>query len=163
MALFTKAILEGRPIDVFNHRKMERDFTYIDGSVEGVVRVLDKIPTPNPSSDRSAPDIVSSVAPYRLYNIGSDGPVELMTFIETVENATGEEAVMNMLPMEAGHVLATHADIADLRQTVGFGPNTPLKEGVEKFVAWFKTHYGAARSQAEVEKEVKVLSKEFSH
>jgi UDP-glucuronate 4-epimerase len=162
MALFTTAILEGRPIDVFNHGKMKRDFTYIDDIVEGVVRVLDKIPTPNPSFDRLAPDTVSSVAPYRLYNIGSDEPIELMTFIETIENAVGEKAVMNMLPMEAGDLLATHADIADLRQTVGFGPNTPLKEGVEKFVAWFKAYYGAAKLQRGIENEAKVLTKGFS-
>jgi UDP-glucuronate 4-epimerase len=162
-ALFTKAILDGRPIDVFNHGKMKRDFTYIDDIVEGVVRVLDKIPAHNPSFDRSAPDIASSVAPYRLYNIGNDEPVELMTFIDTVENAVGKKAVRNMLPMQAGDVAATHADIADLRQSVGFGPHTPLKEGVEKFVAWFKTYYGAARSHGGIEKEVKVLSKGFSH
>jgi UDP-glucuronate 4-epimerase len=163
MTLFTKAILEGRPIDVFNHGKMQRDFTYIDDIVDGVVCVLDKIPTPNPSLDRSAPDIINSVAPYRLYNIGGDEPVELMTFIEAVENAVGEKAVMNMLPMQAGDVLKTHADMTDLREMVGLGPSTPLKEGVERFVAWFKTYYGAARSHGGVEKEVKVLSKGSSH
>jgi UDP-glucuronate 4-epimerase len=162
MALFTKAILEGRPIDVFNHGKLKRDFTYIDDIVEGVVRVLDKIPAPNPSCDRLGPDTASSPAPYRLYNIGGDEPVELMTFIEAVENAVGEKAVMNMLPMQAGDVLATHADMADFGQAVGFGPHTPLKEGVEKFVAWFKAYYGAARSHVGFEKEVKVLSKGFA-
>jgi UDP-glucuronate 4-epimerase len=151
-SLFTKAIIEGRPIDVFNHGKMQRDFTYIDDIVEGVVRVLDRIPMPDPSFDPSAPDAASSDAPYRLYNIGNDMPVELMTLIETIENAVGKKAVRNMLPMQAGDVVATHADIEDLRQAVGFVPHTPLKEGVEKFAAWFKAYYGAARSQGEIGK-----------
>ena len=146
-SLFTRAILEGRPIDVFIHGKMQRDFTNIDDIVEGVVRVLDKIPMPNPSFDRSAPDPASSDAPYRLYNIGNDRPVELATFIESIETAVGKKAVMNMLPMQAGDVVDTHADIEDLCQAVGFVPRTPLKEGVEKFAAWFKTYYGAPRSQ----------------
>jgi UDP-glucuronate 4-epimerase len=152
MSLFTKAILEGRPIDVFNHGKMQRDFTYIDDIVEGVVRVLDRIPLPNPSFDRYAPDAASSDAPYRLYNIGNHKPVELMTFIETIENSIGKKAVKNMLPMQAGDVVATHADIEDLCQAVGFVPHTPLKEGVEKFAAWFKAYYGAATSQSDVAK-----------
>jgi UDP-glucuronate 4-epimerase len=151
-SLFTKAILEGRPIDVFNHGKMQRDFTYIDDIVEGVVRVLDRIPMPNPAFDRSAPDAGSSDAPYRLYNIGNHKPVELITFIDTIENAVGKKAVKNMLPMQAGDVVATHADIEDLRQAVGFVPHTPLKEGVEKFAAWFKAYYPAARSQDEIAK-----------
>jgi UDP-glucuronate 4-epimerase len=151
-SLFTKAILEGRPVDVFNHGKMQRDFTYIDDIVEGVVRVLDRIPLPNPSFHRYAPDAASSDAPYRLYNIGNHNPVELMTFIETIENAVGKKAIKNMLPMQAGDVVATHADIEDLRQAVCFVPRTPLKEGVEKFVAWFKAYYGAATSQGEVAK-----------
>jgi UDP-glucuronate 4-epimerase len=151
-SLFTRAILEGKPIDVFNHGKMQRDFTYIDDIVEGVVRVLERIPVPNPSFDRSAPDAASSDAPYRLYNIGNDTPVELMKFIETIENAVGKKSVKNMLPMQAGDVAATHADIEDLRQAVGFAPHTPLKEGVEKFAAWFKDYYGVATSQGEVAK-----------
>lgn len=150
--LFTKAILESRPIDVFNYGKMQRDFTYIDDIVEGVVRVLDRIPMPNPSFNRSAPDAASSDVPYRLYNIGSDKPVELIILIETIENAVGKKAVRNMLPMQAGDVVATHADIEDLRQAVDFVPRTPLKEGVEKFAAWFKAYYGAARSQGETGK-----------
>jgi UDP-glucuronate 4-epimerase len=151
-SLFTKAILEGRPIDVFNHGKMQRDFTFIDDIVEGVVRVLDKIPLPDPSFDRDAPDAASSDAPYRLYNIGNHKPVELMTYIDTIEKAVGKRAIKNMLPMQAGDVVATHADIEDLRQAVGFVPYTPLKEGVEKFAAWFKAYYRAARSQGEVAK-----------
>ena len=161
-SLFTRAILEGRPIDVFNHGKMQRDFTYIDDIVEGVVRILDRIPMPNPSFDRSVPDAASSDAPYRLYNIGNDKPVELMTFIETIENAVGKKTVRNLLPMQAGDVVATHADIEDLRQAVGFAPHTPLKEGVEMFAAWFKAYYGVAKIQSEVKKEVKV-HKGFAH
>ncbi len=151
-SLFTRAILEGRPIEVFNHGKMQRDFTYIDDIVEGVLRVLDRIPVPNPAFDRSAPDAASSDVPYRLYNIGNDKPVELMTFIEAIENAVGKKAVKNMLPMQAGDVVATHADIEELRQAVGFVPRTPLKEGVEKFVAWFKAYDGAIRRQREIAK-----------
>ena len=141
-SLFADAILNGRPIDVFNQGKMQRDFTYIDDIVEGVVRVLDKVATPSPSFDRDAPDAASSYAPYRIYNIGNHEPVELMTFIETIENAAGRKAVKNMLPMQAGDVVATYADIEELRQAVGFTPHTPLKEGVAKFVAWFKEYYG---------------------
>lgn len=140
-SLFTGAILEGRPIDVFNQGKMQRDFTYIDDIVEGVVRVLDKIPEPDPFFDRSAPDAASSDAPYRLYNIGNHQPVELMSFIEAIENAVGKKAVKNMLPMQAGDVTATYADIEELRRAVGFAPHTQLNEGVEKFVAWFKDYY----------------------
>ncbi len=142
-SLFADAILNGRPIDVFNQGKMQRDFTYIDDIVEGVVRVLDKVATPSPSFDRDAPDAASSYAPFRIYNIGNHEPVELMTFIETIENAAGRKAVKNMLPMQAGDVVATYADIEELRQAVGFAPHTPLKEGVAKFVAWFREYYGA--------------------
>jgi UDP-glucuronate 4-epimerase len=151
-SLFTKAILEGSPVDVFNHGKMQRDFTYIDDIVEGVVRVLDRIPVYNPAFDRSVPDAASSDAPYRLYNIGNHKPVELMTFIETIENALSKKAVKNMLPMQAGDVLATHADIEGLRQAVGFVPHTSLIEGVEKFVAWFNDYYECARSKGEAAK-----------
>jgi UDP-glucuronate 4-epimerase len=162
MSLFTKAILEGRPVDVFNHGKMQRDFTYIDDIVQGVVRVLDKTPELAISFDRSARDAASSDAPYRLYNIGNDKPVDLMTFIETIENAVGRKALKNMLPMQPGDVVATHADIEDLRRAVGFEPRTPLKEGVEKFVAWFKSYYGTAMCQDEAGTEVKVQTG-FSH
>jgi UDP-glucuronate 4-epimerase len=152
ISLFTKAILEDKPIDVFNHGKMQRDFTYIDDIVEGVVRVLDRVPVRDPSFDRTAPDAASSDAPYRLYNIGNDTPVELMTFIETIENAVGKKAIIKMLPMQAGDVSATHADIADLHHAVGFAPRTPLKEGVEKFVAWFKDYHGVATNQEGIAK-----------
>jgi UDP-glucuronate 4-epimerase len=152
-SLFARAILEGRPIDVFNHGKMQRDFTYIDDIVDGVVRIMDTIPLPNPSFDRSAPDAGNSSAPYRIYNIGNHNPVELMTFIETIENALGKKVGKNMLPMQAGDVVATYADIEDLRQAVGFVPRTPLKEGVEKFAAWFTAYYGTSRSPGEVGRE----------
>lgn len=142
-SLFTSAILEGRPIDVFNEGRMRRDFTYIDDIVEGVVRVLDKTAQRDPAFDCAAPDPAASYAPYRLYNIGNHEPVELMTFIETIENAVGKKAVKNLLPMQAGDVEATYADIDDLRAAVGFSPATPLAEGVAKFVAWYKAYYNS--------------------
>jgi len=140
-SLFTDAILAGRPIDVFNEGKMQRDFTYIDDIVEGVVRVLDHIATPDPAFDQTAPDAATSYAPYRLYNIGNHEPVELMTFIETIETALGKQAIKNLLPMQAGDVCATYADIEGLTAAVGFAPKTPLKEGIEKFVAWYREYY----------------------
>jgi UDP-glucuronate 4-epimerase len=142
-SLFTSAILAGRPIDVFNEGRMRRDFTYIDDIVEGVVRVLDKTAQRDPAFDCAAPDPAASYAPYRLYNIGNHEPVELMTFIETIENAVGKKAVKNLLPMQAGDVEATYADIDDLRAAVGFSPATPLAEGVAKFVAWYKAYYNS--------------------
>ena len=141
-SLFTSAILEGRTIDVYNHGKMQRDFTYVDDIVEGVVRVLDKPATPNPVFDTANPDPSTSYAPYRIYNIGNHEPVELMTFIETIEKAVGRKADKNMLPMQDGDVLATYADTASLQQAVGFSPRTPLKDGVSKFVAWYSDYYG---------------------
>ena len=140
-SLFAGAILEGRPINVFNEGKMQRDFTYIDDIVEGVVRVLDRVAAPNPDFDRAAPAAASSDAPYRLYNIGNHQPVELMTFIETIENAMGKKADKKMLPMQDGDVVATYADIDDLQQAVGFAPQTPLPEGIAKFVNWYKAYF----------------------
>jgi UDP-glucuronate 4-epimerase len=145
-SLFTSAILEGRPIDVFNEGKMRRDFTYVDDIVEGVVRVLDKVPAGDPSFDTARPDPASSYAPYRLYNIGNHEPVELMTFIGAIETAIGRQAVKNMLPMQAGDVVATYADIEDLRAAVGFAPSTPLETGIGRFVGWYKSYYGARAS-----------------
>ncbi len=138
--LFTSAILEGRPIDVFNHGKMRRDFTFIDDIAEGTVRVLDHVATPNPDFDSDSPDAGSSRAPYRVYNIGNHQPVELMTFIETIEQALGQKAKKNFLPMQAGDVLATYADIEALRHNVGFEPKTPLAEGIARWVAWFREY-----------------------
>ena len=143
-SLFASAILEGRPINVFNQGQMQRDFTYIDDIVEGVVRVLDLVATPNPAFDRAAPDAASSDAPFRIYNIGNHQPVELMTFIETIEKAIGKPALKNMLPMQDGDVVATYADIDDLHRAVGFTPQTPLAEGIAKFVAWYKDYAKAS-------------------
>ncbi len=140
-SLFAGAILRGEPIDVFNQGKMQRDFTYIDDIVEGVIRILDRVATPNPAFDTNAPDPGTSYAPYRVYNIGNHEPVELMTFIETIERAAGKQAVKNFLPMQAGDVVATYADVADLKRDVGFEPRTPLAEGIEKFVAWYRGYY----------------------
>ncbi|BCS52420.1 NAD-dependent epimerase [Geobacter sp. SVR] len=139
--LFTKAILEGRPIDVFNEGKMRRDFTYIDDIVEGVVRVTDKTATANPAWRGDAPDPGSSYAPYRIYNIGNNTPVELMHFIETLERCLGKAAVKNLLPMQTGDVPATHADVDDLMRDVSFAPATPLEEGIGRFVEWYRWYY----------------------
>lgn len=144
-SLFTKAILEGRPIDVFNHGRMRRDFTYVDDIVEGVVRVLDNPASPNENFDSSAPDPSSSNAPYRIFNIGNHQPVELMTFIETIENALGKKAAKNFLPMQAGDVVATFAETSDLRKTFGFEPSTSLTAGIEKFISWYIEYYGSRK------------------
>ncbi len=139
--LFTSAILEGRPIEVFNHGRMRRDFTYIDDIAEGTVRVLDQIARPNPDFRTDAPDPGSSHAPYRVYNIGNHQPVELLTFIGTLEQALGRQARKNFLPMQPGEVVATYADIEDLRRDVGFEPKTSLKEGIARWVAWYKDYH----------------------
>jgi len=139
--LFTKAILHGRPIDVFNFGKMQRDFTYIDDIVEGVVRVMGKTPVPNPGWSGKAPDPGSSLAPYKLYNIGNNQPVELMRFIEVLEQQLGRKAEKNMLPLQPGDVPATWADVDDLVRDVGFKPSTLIEEGLERFVAWYRSYY----------------------
>jgi UDP-glucuronate 4-epimerase len=139
--LFTKAILEGKPIDVFNFGKMQRDFTYIDDIVEGVVRVIDRIPGPNPEWSGDRPDPSISYAPYKLYNIGNNKPVELMHFIEVLEDCLGKKAEKNLLPIQAGDVPATYADVDDLIKDVGFKPSTPIEEGIKKFVEWYKAYY----------------------
>lgn len=138
---FTKAIIEGKPIDVFNYGKMKRDFTYIDDIVEGVVRVMNKIPQPNPDWDRKNPDPGSSYAPYKLYNIGNNNPVELIRFIKILETNIGKEAQKNMLPMQQGDVPITYANIDDLINDVGFKPSTLLDEGIRKFVEWYRSYY----------------------
>ena len=138
--LFTSAILEGRPIDVFNHGKMQRDFTYVEDIAEGTVRAMDRVAAPNMDFNSDKPDPGSSRAPYRVYNIGNHQPVELMTFIETIEKALGREAQKNFLPMQAGDVLATYADIDDLRRDVGFEPKTLLFEGIARWTAWFREY-----------------------
>jgi UDP-glucuronate 4-epimerase len=139
--LFTKAILQGRPIDVFNFGKMQRDFTYVDDIVEGVVRVMGKTPEPNLGWSGKAPDPGTSLAPYKIYNIGNNQPVELMRFIEVLEQQLGRKAEKNMLPMQPGDVPATWADVDDLVRDVGFKPNTRIEEGLERFVAWYRSYY----------------------
>ena len=139
--LFTKAILEGRPIKVFNHGRMQRDFTYIDDIVEGVVRVMHRLPAPNPDWRGDAPDPGTSYAPYRNYNIGNNSPVELLDFIGAIENALGMKARKEMLPMQPGDVPATYADIDDLMRDVDFKPDTPIEKGIAKFVAWYRDYY----------------------
>ncbi|HEX8979660.1 MAG TPA: NAD-dependent epimerase [Parasulfuritortus sp.] len=140
--LFTSAILEDRPIDVFNMGKMRRDFTYIDDIAEGTVRVLDRIAAPNPAFDTDAPDPGSSYAPFKVYNIGNHEPVELMTFIKTIEDALGKEAQKNFLPMQNGDVVATYADVEELKKDVGFEPRTPLAEGIANWAAWYRNYHG---------------------
>lgn len=136
--LFTKAILEGQPIKVFNQGRMRRDFTYIDDIVEGIIRVLNHIPQPNPdySSDLGSPG--SSAAPYKIYNIGNNQPVELLRFIEVLEDCLGVKAQKQMLPMQPGDVPATYADIEELSRDVGFKPSTPIEVGLSRFVDWYR-------------------------
>jgi UDP-glucuronate 4-epimerase len=130
--IFTRAILEGRPIDVFNHGRMVRDFTYIDDIAEGVVRTLDRVATPDPAQ---------SPAPYRVFNIGNHDPVLLMDFIDAIERMTGRTAQKNFLPMQPGDVPATHADVSALSAWTGFTPGTPVAVGIERFVRWFREYY----------------------
>ena len=139
--LFTKAILNDEPIDVFNHGKMRRDFTYIDDIVEGVIRVTDKVAEPNPNWSGDKPDPGTSPAPYRLYNIGNNNPVELMDFIGAIEKALGKTAKKNMLPLQAGDVPETFADIVDLIDQVNFKPSTEMSLGMEQFLSWFIDYY----------------------
>ena len=139
--LFTKAILQGKPIDVFNYGKMQRDFTYIDDIIEGVVRVMDKVPEPGGNSDGVNPDPGSGSGPYRVYNIGNNHPVELVKFIEVLEHCLGKKAEKILLPMQPGDVPATFADVDDLLRDVGFRPSTPLEVGVKRFVDWYRTYY----------------------
>ncbi len=142
MFLFTRAILAGESIPVYNHGRMQRDFTYIDDIVEGVVRVLDRIPAADPDWSSAAPDPATSYIPYRLYNIGNHSPVELLTFIEHLESALGRTAEKELLPLQPGDVPATYADVDDLQRDVGFAPGTPLATGIERFVAWYRDYYG---------------------
>jgi len=140
--LFAKAISEGRPIKVFNHGRHKRSFTYIDDIVEGVVRTLDVVPGPSASWNGQQPDPASSgVAPYRIYNIGHERPVQLMHFIELLEQNLGKKAVMEMLPLQAGDVPDTEADVSDLIANVGYRPVVAVEEGVAKFVAWYRDYY----------------------
>ncbi|MBT0962309.1 NAD-dependent epimerase [Denitromonas iodatirespirans] len=139
--LFTKATLEGRPIDVFNHGKMQRDFTYVDDIVEGVIRVLDHTAEPDPEFNADQPDPGRSKAPFRVFNIGNHSPVQLMDYIGAIESALGMEAKKNFLPMQDGDVPATYADTSELNAWTGFQPGTPVKEGVARFVAWYREYF----------------------
>jgi UDP-glucuronate 4-epimerase len=147
MALFkfTKGILAGEAIPVFNEGKMVRDFTYVDDIVEGVVRTVDNPPKPNPKWNAADPNPATSSAPWRLFNIGNSQPVELMTYIRAIETATGKKAKLDLLPMQAGDVLATHADTSALESVTGFKPATPVEEGVRRFVDWYREYYRIAR------------------
>ncbi|MGD9206538.1 MAG: NAD-dependent epimerase, partial [Desulfobacterales bacterium] len=139
--LFTKAILENKPIQVFNHGKMQRDFTYIDDIIEGVVRVMGRLPAANPDWSGDAPDPGTSYAPYKLYNIGNNNPVQLIKFIEVIEAALGKRATKEFMDLQPGDVVATYADVDDLTQDVGFKPATPIEVGVARFVEWYKQFY----------------------
>jgi UDP-glucuronate 4-epimerase len=139
--LFTKAILEGKPIDVFNHGKMQRDFTYVDDIVEGVVRVLDRPPASDPNWSSQAPDPATSSAPYRVYNIGNHKPVALLRVIELLEQALGKKAEKHLQPLQPGDVPATYADVDDLVKHVAFKPDTPIEIGIRRFVEWYRGYY----------------------
>jgi UDP-glucuronate 4-epimerase len=140
--LFTRAILADEPIKVFNQGNLERDFTYIDDIIEGVVNIMDRIPSGNPQWNSDNPDPGTSKVAYRLYNIGNNQPVPLMEFIETIENVLGKKAKKEFLPMQPGDVPSTFADVKDLESDIGFKPNTPIKKGIEKFMEWYLDYYG---------------------
>lgn len=144
MALFafTRKILAGEPIDIFNNGDHARDFTYIDDIAAGVVHALDRVAAPNPAWSGDKPDPATSAAPYRLYNIGNNSPVELMHFVECIEKELGREAIKNFLPMQPGDVPMTYADIDDMSEDMGYAPNTPIEQGIGRFVAWYRDFYG---------------------
>ncbi len=141
--LFTKAILENKPIMVFNHGKMRRDFTYIDDIVEGIVRVINAVPEPNPDWSGDMPDPGTSYTRYRIFNIGNNNPVELTQFIAAIENALGKKAQKKMMDIQPGDVAETYANIDDLYNAVGFKPETTIEEGIEKFIEWYRSYYKA--------------------
>ncbi len=141
--LFTKAILADRPIDVFNNGKMMRDFTYIDDIVEGVRRVVQRIPAPNPDWTGDAPDPATSYCPYKIYNIGNNHTENLMRYIEVLEDCLGKKAKKNFLPLQNGDVPATYANVDDLVRDVGFKPNTPIEVGIKRFVEWYRSYYNS--------------------
>jgi len=140
--LFTRAIFENRPIDVYNFGEMERDFTYIDDIVDGIVRVAKHPAKPNAAWDGAHPDPSSSTAPYRIYNIGNSRPVKLLDFIEAIERKTGKTVVKNLLPIQPGDVKRTYADVSALREELGYNPSTTVEEGVGKFIDWYREYYG---------------------
>lgn len=143
MALFkfTKNILKNSPIDIYNHGKMQRDFTYVDDIVEGVVRIMLNTPKPNPSWNPNSPDPSFSKCAYKIYNIGNSKPVQLMDFIEALEDALGKKAIKNMLPLQPADVISTWADTEDLEQDIGYKPSTPVKEGIKRFISWYLNFY----------------------
>lgn len=140
--LFTRAILAGKPIDVFNNGRMQRDFTFVDDIAEGVFRVMFHLPQVNEAWSGERPDPGTSFAPYRIYNIGNNNPVELLQFINVLEECLGRKAEKNFLPLQPGDVPATYADVEDLASDVGFRPATPIEEGIKRFVAWYRNYYG---------------------
>ena len=139
--MFTRNILAGKPIDVFNYGKHRRDFTYIDDIVEGVIRILDRVPEPNPQWSSDDPDSASSNAPYKLYNIGNNNPVELMHYIKVLEDCLGKKAEMNLLPLQLGDVPDTYADVEDLVKDVDYKPATSVEDGIARFVEWYRGYF----------------------
>ncbi|TFH41447.1 MAG: NAD-dependent epimerase/dehydratase family protein, partial [Chrysiogenales bacterium] len=139
--LFTRAIIEGRPIDVFNNGDMERDFTYVDDIIDGVIRVISRPPRGDPSWEGSSPDPARSMAPYRIYNIGNSRPVRLLDFIGALEKALGKKAIKNFLPMQPGDVHSTWADVEDLSRDTGYIPSNMIEEGIGRFVDWYLRYY----------------------
>ena len=139
--IFTKAIVEGKAIDVYNHGKMKRDFTYVDDIVEGIVRLIPKTPTPSKDWDPLNPDPARSFAPYRVFNIGNNKPVELLRFIEVIEEKLGKKAIKNFMPIQDGDVPETFADVDDLMEEVGFKPSTSIEDGIGNFIDWYKDYY----------------------
>ena len=139
--LFTKAIIDGKPIEVFNHGKMKRDFTYVDDIVEAIARLIPKIPKPDPEWSGLIPDPSSSFAPYRVYNIGNNKPIELLRFIEVIEQKIGKKAIKNFMPIQDGDVPETYADVDDLMREIDFKPSTEIEVGVGKFVDWYMDYY----------------------
>ena len=140
--LFTKAILEDQPVNIFNNGDMERDFTYIDDIVEGVFRLIDHLPVPNPDWSGNQPDSATSYCPWRLYNIGNNAKEQLLRYIDVLEDCLGKKAIRNYMPMQAGDVRATYANVDDLVREIAFKPKTTIEEGIKNFVAWYKSYYG---------------------
>ena len=145
--IFTKAILEDKPIKVFNYGKMQRDFTFVDDIVEGIVRVMHHVPQSNTDWKQSNSDVSASSAPYKIYNIGNNAPVKLTKFIEAIENELGKKAIKELLPLQPGDVPATYADVSDLVRDVGYKPNTSVEEGVKNFINWYKKYYNIVTKQ----------------
>ncbi|HET9819746.1 MAG TPA: NAD-dependent epimerase/dehydratase family protein, partial [Rhodanobacteraceae bacterium] len=140
--LFTRKILAGEPIDVFNHGHHTRDFTYVDDIVEGVIRALDRVPAPDPDYDALHPSAASSSAPYRLYNIGNSHPVQLARYIEVLEDCLGLKSEKNLLPLQPGDVPDTSAEVTELMRDTGYRPDTPIETGIRRFVEWYRGYYG---------------------